>query len=548
MKKILLIILTISIILGACTIESNQSGDTGDNELNYLISQSGDLVLPLTRYSTLNPLINDNQLYFYFSKLIFEGLFEFDENLEPEPRLAKDYRIDSEGNVSIELRDDVLWHDGEKFTSRDVKFTIDALKAGANTIYSGLFNSSVSVNSNIMSVNIVDEYNLVISFNQLSPNLLGLLTFPIVPEHAFDSLSMALDEEYSPIGTGPFKYVSSNSSKNIDLVANENYRFNKPKIERVTGNVLDDEDLFLTSFEAGQIDITITSQADWNRYRSNRSVNIIEFVSSNYEFLGFNFNNSIFSDHKGQAIRKAIVYGIDRQNIIQNIYSGHGSQTDLPLHPNSYILADDMITYGYNPETSKKLLNEAGFEDIDGDGLLEDVNGKKLVFRYLTNPSNPSRRRTAELIKQDLNEVGIGIEFDFDIRTNEEYSREIKQAEWDHLNNKIDRADFDIVQLGLNMSVVSDLGHLFHSKGSGNFINYRDEKMDSLISNYESQGLDSKINEELQKHVVNELPYVSLFFKNKAMLINSKIVGELKPTYYNPYGGLENCFIVVQGH
>lgn len=546
MKKIILLIFIISFLLGGCTITPDEEADLEESELNFLISEAGSVALPLTKYNTLNPLINENETYFYFSKLIFEGLFDFDENLKPIPELAESYEIEDGRNVRIKLREDVLWHDGEKFTSMDVKFTIDALRYGSENIYWSLISGSIESN-NIISVNIIDEHNLEISFAKTSPNVLGLLTFPIVPEHEFENHRMALDEDVLPVGTGPFMFNSASSSKDVELLANENYRFDTPRIERVIGKVLDD-DLFTTSFEAGKIDITITSRVDWDRYKQNNSIDVIEFISSDYEFLGFNFNNEIFSDDKGQAVRKAIIYAIDRHNIIENIYLGHATQVDVPLHPGSWVIADSINIYGYDSDTSRIHLNNAGFKDRDGDGILEDENGNKLVFKYLTNPSNQYRRRTAELIKNDLNEIGIELILDYNIKTDEEYSSEIIDSEWTIINEKVERLEFDIVQLGLNMSIIPDIGQLFHTSGNNNFINYSDEKMDSLITDYESQSSGSKANEDLQQYLVNELPYVSLFYKNKAILINSKIIGELNPTHYNPYNGLENCFTAVKGH
>jgi len=153
-------------------------------------------------------------------------------------------------------------------------------------------NSSLDFH-NIVGVHIVDEYNLEISLNRASPNMLGLLTFPFVPEHEYANLSMALQEDFTPIGTGPFKFNDAMGSKDIELIANEDYRFDKPRIEKTIGRVLEN-DLFMTSFEAGQIDKTMTSEVEWTKYKNNSSIDIIEFISSDYEFLGFNFDKEIF--------------------------------------------------------------------------------------------------------------------------------------------------------------------------------------------------------------------------------------------------------------
>lgn len=537
MKKITLIIVALSFLLGACISDLETNSDSEDNELNFLISEPGTVVLPLTKYNTLNPLINENVSYFYLSKLIFEGLFDLDENLQPIPKLAETYTIDSQGKVTIKLREDVLWHDGQKFTARDVKFTIEALRLGNENVYSQMINSSIYPNR-ISSINVIDEFNLEINFDKLSPHILGLLTFPIVPEHGFEYMGAALDEDFTPIGTGPFIFNTDSRTKDIELMANENYRFEKPRINKIVGKVLDN-DLAITSFEAGQIDIAITSNLEWDRFKQSSGSNVIEFISSDYEFLGFNFNNEILSGDKGKLIRKAIAYGINIQNIIENIYSGHGSQVDLPIHPNSYY-SNNINSYGYNPEKSKEYLNRAGFSLLSDDGILMDENGNKLVFRYLTNQSNINRRRTAELIKEDLNHIGIELVLEYETVVNED--------EWEIINEKVENSEFDMVQLGLKMPVIPDIGQLFHTEGNTNFINYTNEAMDSLIIDYESKSIEDIANENLQKHVIDELPYVSLFYTNKALLINSKIIGELKPTYYNPYNGLENCFTTIKGH
>ena len=112
---------------------------------------------------------------------------------------------------------------------------------------------------------------------------------------------------------------------------------------------------------------------------------------------------------------------------------------------------------------------------------------------------------------------------------------------------RIEESDFDIVQLGLNMSILPDLGHLFHSDGNNNFINYNDELMDALILDYESQDIPSEESNKLQEYIGDQLPYISLFYKNKALLVNRRILGDLNPTTYNPYKGLEKCFTTRPG-
>lgn len=539
--------------------------DNTENTVNYLITNGGQVILPLTNFNTLNPLMTENTYYHYFSKLIFEGLFEFDNRLEPQPRLAQSYSINDDGtNLNIKLRDDVYWHDGEKFTARDVAFTINTLKfANKENAYSkaapNVFGSYSSDEiKEIKDVKIIDEQNLTITFNQGGSNILELLTFPIVPYHAFGNqskganYSKALEiENYTPIGTGPYRFVNYNKHKSVHLQSFENYRFGQPEIREIVGKVLEDEELILTSFETGQLNIATALDVDWDKYRNNNRIKVIEYITNNYDFLGFNFTNQIFSGEKGSAIRKAINYGIDRQGIIQKIYLGHGSQIDVPIFPESWLISEEAHTYGYNIDMAKNQLLANGFKDLNDDGILVDDEGNRLSFRLLTNSYNFYKTRVAEKIKEDLKAIGIEIVFDFDISYRENISEEMKTNEIERINKKISSGDFDIVLSSWEMSLIPDLSFIFHSKNQNlnNFIKYNSEDMDLKLENtLNAVNREGKLNsyKELQKIIISDLPYVSLFFNNKALLVDSGIMGELNPTFFNPYNGLEKCFFATK--
>ena len=569
-KKLIFIILIaiMSINLAGCNADLDALGlkeIDEEEDVGYLIVESGQVVLPLTPFNTLNPIMTSNKSYHYFSKLIFEGLFEFDNNLEPNPRLASTYTIKNEGRtISIKLREDVYWHDGEKLTTSDILFTINVLKnSPPETIYNTMIKNALGNlesgnSSKILDAKVLDEYNIEINFDKGYSNNLEILTFPIIPKHAFNSAggnvgyadALKLDN-YTPIGTGPYKFVDYDKYKSISLEANENYREGNPSIGSIMGMVLKNEELFLTAFEAGQINITPALGVDWDKYKHNARIRTLEYMSSNYEFIGFNFGKDIFLGDKGVAIRKAINYGIDRQEIIKKIHLGHATQVDIPLNPDSWLISQEANLYGYNVENSKQILKTAGFNDNDGDGFLEDEEGNKLVFNLITNPSNLYRFRTAEMIKEDLKVIGIELTLDFDTSYKENITKEDITSEWEGLNSRLVSGNFDIALLGWQMSVIPDLSFIYHSSqiGSNNFIKYSNESMDSLLSKAnDSYQREDKVlaYQELQVFLVDNLPYVSLFYNNKALLVDAKIMGDLSPTFFNPYYGLEKCFIAIE--
>ncbi len=558
------IYLLVAVILSSSLLGCNgelklMNNDAPIEDIEYLIIEGGEVNLPLTPFGTLNPLMTNNTSYHYFSKLIFEGLFEFDENLKPLPRLASTYTSMDNG-VLVKLRNDVYWHDGEQFTADDVVFTVNTINSykGEGT-YMNLVDSALGAfTSGISGIGArkIDDYTVEISFPIAFSNMKEVLTFPIIPSHIFQngrpnsySQALALDN-YIPIGTGPFMFESYDKNKSIKLVANSKYRDGEPSISIVNGKVLDDEELFLTAFEAGQIDITPTRGVDWAKYQQNSNVNIKEYITSQYEFLGFNFSKEIFQGEHGIKLRQAMNYGIDTQEIIQKIYLGQGTRSDVPINPTSWLKSDTSIYYSYNLDKSKELLASLGYMDIDEDGILEDNEGNELALRLTTNSPNLYRMNTAQMIAEDLKSIGINIILDFRSTYDEDITEEETLQEWNNINSKIKSGDFDIALLGWNFSAIPELSFLFHSSQieQDNFIRYMNPELDQLLLE-----INNSINEELkagnygrlQEIIMIDLPYISLLFRNRAILINSEIKGDLNPTFFNPYQGLEKCFIAL---
>lgn len=555
------------------TIVGCQKGELdGENNLpedeeiviDYTPVNGGEVVLPLTHLNTLNPLMTENSSYYSFSKLIFESLFEFDDDLNLTTLLAEKYNIKNDGRtIEIELKDNIFWHDGEAFKAEDIAFTIDTIKyANLDNAYKEMFTNAMGSFSpsdlrRIVDIVIIDEKNIEINFDRAFSNNLEVLTFPIIPKHQFagekasnkDFVKALETNDYSPIGTGPYIFSSYEKMKQITVTANEKYRTGRPYIDKILGRVLESEEDILTAFETGQINMATTIGVDWEKYNQNKRIKIIEFVSSNYEFLGFNFSNELFSNDEGIILRRAIAYGIDRQAIIENLYLGHSSQIDVPIHPDSWLVAESANTYGYNLDLAKAELKKTKWKEVDENGIFIDEEGETLSLNLLTNTYNPMRLRTAEMIKEDLKKLGININIIPEERIDDDVTKEDIENQWLEISDKLEEDEYDIALLGWQLSVIPELSFAFHSSQiqyNTNFINYENEEMDQLLEQAFLTGIrDEKIAnyEEIQKFIIKDLPYVSLFFKNKALLVDTKIVGELKPIFFNPYRGIDKCFI-----
>lgn len=569
-KRLYLIILALLIVAASgCELNKENLDNAAEEEeteevVNYTPEEGGEIILPLTNFSTLNPLMTENSSYYYFSKLIFESLFEFDDNLNVKEQLVKNYSISDNGRtIEISLKDNVFWHDGEPLKSGDIEFTVNTIKyANTDSTYKKMFTDAVGSFSpsdirRIVDVSIIDNENFRITFDRSFSNNLEVLTFPIIPKHLFakdgvnnKAYAKALElENYTPIGTGPFKFENYEKMKQITLIANEEYRKGRPYIDKVLGRVFDNEEDILTAFETGQINVATTIGVDWDKYNQNNGIKSLEFISPNYEFLGFNFQKEIFKEEKGRSLRRAMAYAIDRQGIIEKVYLGHGTQIDVPIHPNSWLLSDSANSFGYNLTMAKEELSKLNLKDTNEDGILEDEKGENISINLLTNTLNPIRLKTAEMIKEDFKKLGLNINILPEIEVGDEVTREDIAKQWEEVNEILLSGEYDMVLLGWQLSVIPDLSFAFHSsqiKYNTNFIKYSNEEMDTLLEQGFLNGKreeKQEAYEKIQNLIVDDLPYISLLFKNKSLLLNDKIMGELEPTFFNPYRGIENAYI-----
>ena len=538
---IILIVFTIVTLLSGCEMDELISNeDPSKPDLDYVIMVNGDISLPLTNFNTLNPIYSDNFYYYHFNKLIFESLFTYDNSLKIVPQLVYNYYLSDDGKIlNIQLKDDVYWHDGKKLTSDDIIFTINTLKkAGESSVYYKLVSNIIpdKVDYNLISTRKIDDSTLEITFNRDTNFGLDILTFPIVSSSLGDR---ALDtENYTVIGTGPFKFVEYIKFKEIRLEANEFYRDGEPEIRYISGKIFEDEDLILTAFETGKISMSGSIGVDWDKYVHNPRVNIREYVSADYDAIAFNHTNPLFNGDNGNLLKKSILYSINRQEMISKIYLGHGTQTDSPIHPDSYLGTTQANIYGYEPTRARELMDSMVFTEESILGLEDYENA---TLKLLVNPISVYRMRIAELIKDNLSDIGIEVIID----------KPEGENNGNTYFNKLVSGDYDMAIISWKQSIIPKYDYLFFAENFGisNFSKYEDADFETHVLNLSlySQEEEKLLKyENFQNEFSNKLPYGILMYRNKALLIDSNIQGDLSPNFFNLYNGLNKCYLIME--
>ena len=214
---------------------------------------------------SLNPAITTSGGTHTASELVFNGLVELTEELEPEPELAESWEVLEDGAVyRFDLRDDVTWHDGEPFTSADVKFTFEEMLLELHS------RTQASVGAALESIETPDPDTVEFRFREpYAPLLLqlGVTEAPILPMHVYEGTDvMENPANTAPIGTGPFKLVSYEPEAELRFAANEDYfKPDLPYLDEVVMRIIPDKGNQVVALEAGEVDWLFDAPArSWN--------------------------------------------------------------------------------------------------------------------------------------------------------------------------------------------------------------------------------------------------------------------------------------------
>lgn len=531
--KCISIILLVLLLITACNSNTDIiNGETGkETSGNRNPIDGGTVTVSTTRFQTLNPLFNRNNDLYQIHHLLYEGLVTFGEDMSVKPLLAESWKFNGAESVDFKLRAGVKWHDGQPLIIEDVIFTFNTIRGSIR----GLDRISIYRESleNIKDIVKIDENTIRVIVSDNVANILETMTFPILPKHVFQNNQAQLlkQDDLNVVGTGMYKIKEYEKTRRISLVRNNDYWGDRPYIEEINVLIVPDEEAQLSLFENGDIDFVHTRIVDWGKYTDDKTIRHAEFIIPDYEFMGINFRKNILNDVN---IRKAIAYGIDREKIIDNVYLGHATVADYPVMPNSWLYDYDKVQLGFNPNLAATFLDKAGYMLRGNNDLRTNEKGEIINLKLVTNTGNPLRNQTALFIQEDLNKIGIQLEIEF--------------LEWDDLKGQITTNSYDLFLGGWELSYIPDITDMFHSsvKGSANFVAYNNEELDALLDTYliDTNPISKKQKfSDLEEHIVRDLPYISLFFKNGAIIMNKKIKGDLEPHSYNVFSNINNWYI-----
>ncbi|MEK6280482.1 MAG: ABC transporter substrate-binding protein [Acidobacteriota bacterium] len=467
--------------------------------------------------------------------LMFNSLVKKNETFDYVGDLASDIkRSDDNLTFTFTLHDGVKFHDGRPLTSADAKYTLDLVFsstfAKSASFYEGVGDAKRSY---IKSVEAPDARTVVVTTVKPWTGLLSnLVPIAIIPK---DSYATQKDH---PLGTGPFKYKNyDNSQQVVDLEGNNDYWEGAPHIQQLRVRVIADMNALQAEIRSGRVDLaplpTSLSPDAVKLLGQDPNLQVLSFTGSNVYLLTFNCNRPPLNDVR---VRQAISYAVDREGLIRDLLLGQGKIADSILPEESWAYHAGQ-KYSFDPAMAKKLLDEAGFRDPDGDGPQSRFKDP-IVFKV--SGSNVSAKNAVGVIQNYLKNVGIPVS--------------IETAELNTLFDELRRGNFQIFYgqwVGGNQDpiffkdLVATSEIPTETRASRNRSRYSNKELDALLDeaiNTFDREKAKQLYVSIQDIVSRDVPLLPLWYQAN-IVIARKNVGNIKVDASGDWGFVRNVTV-----
>lgn len=334
--------------------------------------------------------------------LVYDTLLGLDVQSEPAPLLASDYASNEDGTSwELTLRDGVTWHDGQPFTAQDVAFTIDYFKENQQSRFTPQVAdvTDVAVEGNTVTISLAKP-------NPDFPNR-PLADMPIIPEHIWSGITdpkTATIEQ--AVGTGPYRVTAYERDRSYRLEAFDGYAMGTPRVQTLNLPIIPEAQTALSALRTNEIQAVGTgvdaNLADEAAKQPDLQVAAGPLFSSSLLLL----NNGVVPLDRVE-VRQAIAYALNTQDMVDTVYLGRAT-----VGSSGFVHPDAPITAGLPPISQDLAKAEALLDGIGatkGSDGVRVLDGEPMSFTILTYADNPDRVRTAELVKEMLEPLGITV-------------------------------------------------------------------------------------------------------------------------------------------
>ena len=448
------------------------------------------------------------------------------DSLQFQPWIAKSWEISDDGKTfTFDLRTDVSFSDGEVLTARDVVYTFELTmnpKIAAP--------SRQSYYANIHRVFQVGDHRVV--FEMKEPYFKGFemcAGLGILPEHFYSRFTPdQFNEEPGLLfGSGPYRIQEPEQWKPgtgvIELLRNENYWGPRPTFDKIVYREITDETARLVTFTNGDLDVFAPSPEQYQKLKDDERVDRLatwyeyETITGGYRYVGWNqMRQGKATRFADRRVRQALTMLTNRKEMCQRLMVGLATVTSGPFHRLGNQANPSIEPWPYDAARARALLKESGFEDRDGDGVIEDPDLQPFLVKLIYPASSTNYQQMALYLKDAFARAGVVLEPD--------------PLEWNVMLQRINQRDFDAITLGWSGVIESDPYQIFHSSqikdGANNYVSYTNTELDELIERARYTPSETERMEMWHRcHQIlhEDQPYTFLFTRRAVTLANKRL-------------------------
>ena len=549
-NRILSLLLAGAMALGLTACGASNAGTAADETGSAAVSTesassdtaaSGEKIINVGVTNTIgsiNPLLlNGGEINKYATGLMFLPLMELDADLNFEGMLADSITTEDNKNFIVHIDDAATWSDGTPVTADDVVYTALRLASPVigNTammyyVFEGVGDDGFVEEGaeSIDGIQKVDDKTVQFTTKEEMPittfeNSYAryLLTLPkhVIEQYSEEELSTADWFNHPDVVSGPFIVTDFDVDHYISYEANKDYWKGAPKIDKLNIKIVDGSQLY-AGLQSGEIDITQQTMSDIPQedYESVEALDNVDVVYGSPVT-----NQSVFIQTKNVPdvkVRQAMLYAIDRQQILEELLNGHGEIVDGFLSSASPFYDDSLTPVSYDPEKAKALLEEAGWDGSQ-------------TIRFYVNSGDSTFVNAASIIAAEWAAVGI--------------KAEIQTVDFATLMSVAGTEDYDVLAVQYTYAPVDpypDVAWLLG--GEGSWTGYNDDTLNDALTQSQLTS-DPEETKELfsivDKKVQEDVPMFSAYVISAQGAVSKRITGAA-PSVYGFFNDVQNWDVV----
>ncbi|MEM7806900.1 MAG: peptide-binding protein [Planctomycetota bacterium] len=493
-----------------------------------------------TKIGRLTPFVSGDVYQNWVELLVMETLATRDPyTLEFLPRLARGWQISEDGlEMTFKLRKGVNFSDGQPLDADDVIFTFDWIKnpeVQADRVRSFL--------TTVEKVEKVDELTVKFTFNEPKfNNFESVAGVPILAEHFYEQYTPGQFNEHVALmlGSGPYKLEAgpdgwTPTGEGVVLVRNERYWGTPGTFERMIFDEVQEDVARMVNYTNQDVDILRVNPEQYTTLRNDESAqeftNYIEYTSAYSGYLYIGWNQAVRTEGRDpeptkfadERVRQAMTLMLDRDRMAEELFLGYAQTASGPFIPSNPQSNPDIEPWPYDPERGREILAELGWEDRDGDGVIEDEQGNPFRFKLIYPGTSDLWEKIVLFMRDNFARGGVIME--------------PERLDWPVLVDRLNAGNFEAITLGWSSTVESDPYQIFHSSqaaGQGdNRTNYANPELDALIDEARTtidRDARMKLWNEVHAVLHEDQPYTFLFFRQQLRAVNQRVQGVDKST------------------